>query len=159
MTRAPYALPQTSMERHVAQLVEHLRSGVDSIGGFAQKVESAQAHAYWLETECARLRAEVRKMENELCVGLPTITMDWSNTEIPIRPYVTYEEINWEISPIRYRVRMTRQQLYSNEETWGRIRRWTFRAFVQKLREEYERCVPLRLPHHMIDNTPPEKVG
>ena len=146
MERKPYQPPQTSMERHLVELVEHARNGTDNRSGFAQKIESAQEHAFWLENECDRLRKEVRTLEDEMAVGLPKVSMDWKDTDVRQSRYVWFRTIDWIVQPIGYRVMLRSEQSQADEKTWSRIRKWTFRSLVREMRKEYERCVPAQLP-------------
>jgi hypothetical protein len=73
MKRAPYQAPQTAMERHLMELVEHLRNGTDNRAGFAQKVEAAQEHAFWLEKTCAEQREKIHNLYKNVLPQMPHI--------------------------------------------------------------------------------------
>lgn len=141
MERTPYQDPQTSMERHVAGLVRHLKDGTDSRSGFAKSVEDAMVHAFWLESECDRLRKENRELDDALNVGmLPTINANWNEMK-PVAPSPLHT-FDWHAEPITWRGMMRPFQSQADAKNWLRIRRSAFRGAVKRLREQFEKTFP-----------------
>lgn len=143
MERAPFQAPQTSMERHVAELVEHLRHGEDTQAGFYSKMEAAQAHAFWLENHAAELRAEVRRLEMAMMPALPTLKM--MSKQIDTRdPSEVYPVMggalvfDWFMEKIGYRV-IIRDMDGPDEKTMRRIKRRAYREILARFRDEFEK--------------------
>lgn len=143
LTRYPYQDPQTGMERHVADLVAHLRDGTDSRSGFAQKTEAALAHAFWLEKAVVELREEVRALERFMAPTLPSVKMYSSqiDTRDPAEMYpcaggaVVFD---WEMEKIAYRC-MWRDGDPGQDQMMARIKRRSYRDIITRFRKEFER--------------------
>jgi hypothetical protein len=143
LARQPYSPPQTSMEKHIAELVAHLKDGTDNRSGFAAKIEHAMSHAFLLEAECQRLRAENRQLEKDLTVGmLPSFTACWKGIET-MEP-LTMETAQWDMEPLRWRIVMRQHQSQADLDGWRRIRRAAFKQLVKRIRTVFERTFPDR---------------
>lgn len=144
MKREPFQSPQTSMERHVADLVEHLRHGEDTQAGFFSKMEAAQAHAFWLENRCIELSAEVRQLEMKMMPSLPKIVCDSRqiDTRDPSEVYPTRGGalmFDWAMEKISYRV-MIRDMDDQDEKSLRRIKRRAYREILTRFRGEFEKA-------------------
>lgn len=156
MKRNPYQYPQTSMEKHIAELVDNLRIGIDSRGGFAQLVERAMSHAFWLESECKRLRDEIREMESDLAKGMiPTLCASWKGIEPDISSY-NLERACWEMDANRWVCYLRPHQFKADEAGWKRIRATAYKQLQQRIREVFQRTFPDR---PLVSALPKEKVG
>lgn len=143
MKRVPYQAPQTSMERHVVGLVEHLESGRDSRGGFNQAIEAAQAHAFWLEQRCAELSAEVRHLEMKMMPTLPAISCmgNLTDTRDPSEIYPVMGGallFDWCMEKIGYRV-LIRDMDNPDEKTMRQIKRRAYQEILARFRGEFEK--------------------
>ncbi len=143
MNRSPYQDPQTSMERHITDLVKHLSTGTDTRSGFAQKVEAALAHAFALEAEHHRLVEENRKLEDALTVGLiPTFSANWRETDPMLPTHVRF--LDWEMEKIRWRAVMRPYQAEAQGEIWCKMRRAALRSIVRRVREQFQKTFPVQ---------------
>jgi hypothetical protein len=140
LKRSPYQAPQTSMERHISTLVEKLEHGIDGRGGFNQAIEHAMSHAFWLETEYLRLAQDNRELENALAVGMPIVTASWDAG--PILP-TQMHTIDWQMDSIRFRALVRPFQSHADVKTWRRIRRSTFKQFIKRVRDQFDKTFPL----------------
>ena len=140
LKRSPYQAPQTSMERHISTLVEHLEHGVDSRGGFNQAIEHAMSHAFWLETEYLRLSQDNRELEDALAVGSPSITASWD--VCPIAP-TQLHSIDWRMEVQHFRALVKPFQSQADEKIWRRIRRSTFKQLLKRIRDQFDKTFPL----------------
>lgn len=143
LKRTPYQAAQTSMERHVVGLVEHLENGRDSRGGFNQSIEAAQAHAFWLETRCIELSQEVRRLEMALMPSLPTIKMfsETTDTRDPSSYYPMRGGaivFDWGMEQIRYRG-VWRDADDPDEHTARQVKRRAYREILGRFRKEFEK--------------------
>jgi hypothetical protein len=131
------------MERHIAGLVQHLKDGTDNRSGFAKAVEDTMAHAFWLESECDRLRKENRELDDALHVGMvPTIAAGWRDMP-PLAPSPLHT-FDWYVEPIRWRGMFRPFQEQADEKNWLRIRRSAFRGAIKRLRDQFEKTFPTR---------------
>lgn len=144
LKRNPYQAPQTSMELHIAELVDHLRRRTGTRSEFATLVERAMSHAFWLETECSRLRAENLELDNALAVGLPLVTSKYF--EMDACSPVDFSTIEWRLEPLRWRWVLRPFQARASERTWARIRRSVFRGLIRRVRTEFEATFPTKPP-------------
>lgn len=142
LKRTPYQAPQTSMERHVSELVQHLEHGIDSRGGFNQAVERAMSHAFWLETEYRRLAEDNRNLEDALAVGAPAITASWKELEDCAPTQIHF--VDWRMEEVRWRGVLRPFQSQADAETWARVRRVTFRQLLKRVREQFVKTFPTK---------------
>ena len=156
MERKPYQSPQTTMERHIAELVEHLKDGKDSRSGFAAKVEHTMSHAFWLESECDRLRRENRQAQDDLAIGMiPSFTASWKGIEPELTSY-NLERAWWEMEPQRWYCIMRPHQFKADEKAWRRIRNAAYKQLQRRIRTVFERTFPDR---PLYSAQPKERVG
>lgn len=143
LKRYAYQDPQTPMERHLMELVAHLRNGTDSRGGFAQKTEAAQDHAFWLEKRCRELQEEVRRLELYMAPSLPSVKC-WSKSIDTRDPSEVYPVrggaivFDWGLEQIRYRC-MWQDGDPDDEATLRKIKRRTYREILVRFRAEFEK--------------------
>lgn len=143
MNRIPYQEPQTSMERHIADLMKHLEHGQDSRSGFAQAVEHAMSHAFWLESEHKRLREENEKLTDALTVGmLPTFSASWKETDPQLPTHVRF--LDWELALVRWRAVMRPFQAEAEGDIWLKMRRATLRGVMRRVRAQFEKTFPVQ---------------
>lgn len=143
MQRSPYQEPQTAMERHIASLVDDLRYGKDSRSGFAQKIEAALDHAFWLEKEYRRLRDENYELEKKMWLPMPEISASWKAEPLPPEmPKIA--NVFWELRVHRWASYLKPFQTAADEKMWRRIRQTTFKELVKRIREQFEQTFPTR---------------
>ena len=145
LTRIPYQPPQTSMERHVEELVSHLRNNVDSRSGFAQAVENAMDHAFWLETTCRRLQEDNDELERALCLPLPKITADGKFEPAELN-YIEMDRFDWRMNSIVWRVNLNPSQGRADHKTWTRIRKITYKKILKQFRKAFVDTFPACSP-------------
>jgi hypothetical protein len=151
MERRPYQEPQTSMERHVAELVEHLRNGTDNRAGFAEKVEAALRHAFWLEKLCAEQRLEIDNLYKNVLPGMPHIkamaerfdTRDPDPRAGP-SPMAGCLSFDWVMEAIRWRGVWNGFDV-KDAETERKVRARTYRQLMRLVRKEFERTFKINM--------------
>lgn len=147
--REPYAPPSTSMERHIRDLVDHLREGHDTQAGFNSKVESAMAHAHALEEAAVKASLAVRDMERRIAIAAPPISFSSGmiDTAAGAGRYADTSQclltFDWGMEPIRYRVMLREWQAKGDETLKARIKRSTYRSMLRLFRKQFEECFNL----------------
>lgn len=149
LKRHAYQAPQTPMERHLMELVAHLRDGTDNRAGFAQKTEAAQDHAFWLEKRCRELQEEVKRLELFMSPSLPNLSC-WDKQIDTRDPSSVYPVrggavvFDWGMEKIHYRG-MWRDGDDGDQATLNRIKRRTYQEILGLFRKEFERTWTLNV--------------
>jgi hypothetical protein len=147
LKRHPYQPPQTSMERHLVDLVEHVRNGTDSRAGFAQKVEAAQDHAFWLEKTCRDQRAEIERLYKMVIPGLPSVTthINRVDTRDPsgFLPGGCLSFL-WEMEAIRWKGVWNGFD-HKDAQVEKEVKTRTYRQLLRLVRKEFERTFKLNM--------------
>lgn len=147
LTRSPYQPAQTSMERHIVSLVDHLENGRDSRGGFNQAIEAAQSHAFYLEKTILEMRAEIRKLEDALMPTLPSVKCfsEEINTTDPrgwaLGGGIQFE---WWMEAIRFRGMWNGGNAHRSIDK--HMKRRTYREILRRFRAEFEKTWALNQP-------------
>ena len=149
MERKPFDPPETAMERHIAELVDHLQHGYDNRSGFAAKIEGAMAHAFFLEAEVQQLTEDNHKLEAALAVGLPSITASFTATEFkPASDITSVWWLDWHLDAVQWRAELRAHHQQADEKMWQRMRHITFRQLLKRVREQFEKTFPNDNPCH-----------
>lgn len=128
--RAPYAPPQTSMERHLLEIIEHVRNGSDTRAGFAQKVELAQSHAFWLENLCREQQQEIERLLDYCAPRMPDIQCSADQIE--------NHYFDWRMEALGYRVQL-RPMERPDDAMLKRIKRHAYRDLLKLFRASFEK--------------------
>lgn len=145
MKRFPHQPPQTSMERHVEELVAHLREGTDSRAGFAKAVERAQDHAFWLEKTCQELRAENENLYRSRLPGMPSFSASSETLDLCM-PYHDQGPMafDWNMKALHYRALWNGYDL-KDRDVAKRTKLKAFRELLRLFRAEFERTWTLNM--------------
>jgi hypothetical protein len=144
----------TSMERHIQELVDHLRHGEDSQAGFYSKIDAALAHARYLEDALIAARKDVADIERRISIATPPLHLRCEMLDMAAGAG-RYDDISnvmqqfdWTMEPIRYRVMLREGQARSDETLKARIKRATYRGMLRKFREQFDACFNLNPAFH-----------
>ena len=139
------------MERHVAELVAHLRDGTDTLTGFAEKTEAALRHAFWLENICAEQRLEIDNLYKNVLPGMPHVkamaslvdTRDPDPRAGP-SPLSGCLSFDWELQAVRWRGVWNGFDA-KDAETEKKVRTRTYRQLMRLVRKEFERTFKINM--------------
>lgn len=145
MDRYPYQVAQTSMERHVIELVAHFRNGSDTLAGFAQAVERAQSHAFWLENIVKEQQAEIEKLYTSRIPGMPSVSASSELSDFRQCARVAGPlAFDWRMENIAYRALWHGYDV-KDHDLAKRVKRRAFRALLRLFRAEFEKTWTLNL--------------
>jgi len=139
MNRTPYQAPQTSMEHHLLELMEHVRNGTDSRAGFNLAVETAQQHAFWLENEVARQRDEINDLYRKMS---PSVTSVTCSSQAIQTGSLCFE---WRMEGIQWRGVWMNRPKSEHVDILREVKRRTYREILRLFRSEFERTWKLNV--------------
>jgi hypothetical protein len=133
---AIYPPPKSEMAKHINELVAFLRDGHSGRAEFLYAINSAVAHADYLEDRCVALAADNIAMRDHLAIPFPMAM----SVETYASHAVPFERIfEWRLQPISWQLRVSLpESRYETADKFRKLRWQTLRSAFKMVRKQVE---------------------